>query len=440
MSHPTYVNGCFMTHRLFPDIAGSGAPRGNSGLFGLFDAESIALVRETVGKVTGLSVIVLDADGEEVTDSGATSSLCRRWRRDKFFSSLCKSSDKYGADHAFARQDRFVYFCPCGLVRAVIPMIVRGKYLGGFYIGQVRCDNAPQGTPRLERLLEPGGEAHVRGRQFREMLDATPTYDFSYFAYITETIAAVVSKIAAGESGKREKLAALEASAAALEERVHALERELDIRESALHHWKSRLNLEFLINGLNSVSSIAAIEDAPRAGEMCVLLADHLRHYLAGEKDFVRLREEIDMISGYLAMQKIRFGEALSFSVTVSEQAGKSRLPSRVLLPLVESAVLVGLASREEGFVLSLAATLEGSEVVIRIESNTPSASATDVALGSLPMQSGFDADGVSASLAIARARLRQLLGSRHDLRFADAPEDVFCVLRYVAPHMEGPA
>ena len=429
-----------MTHRLFPDIAASGAPHGNSGIFGLFDAESIALVRETVGKVTGLSVTVLDAVGGETTDVGTSSPFCRRWRRDKAFSSFCKSSDRYGADQAFARQDRFVYFCPCGLVRAVIPVIVRGKYLGGFYIGQVRCDNAPPDTPRLERLLESGGEGRVQSRQFREMLDSIPTYDFSYFTYITDTIAAAVGKIVAGESGKREKIAALEASAAALEERVRVLERELDIRENALHHWKSRLNLESLVNGLNSVSSLAAIEDAPRAGELCVLLADHLRHYLAGEKDFVPLWEEVDMISGYLAMQKIRFGEALSFSVTVSEQAGKSRLPSRVLLPFVESAVLIGLASRESGFALSLTAILEGNEVVIRIEGNVPASSAMSMAHGSLPTQSGFDADGVAASLAAARARLRQLLGSRHDLRFADTPESAACVLRYIPPHMEGPA
>ena len=428
-----------MTYSLFPDIAGSGAPHGNFGLFGLFDVESIALVRETVGKVTGLTVTVLDADGGETTDSGTSSPFCRRWRRDKSFSSLCKSSDKYGADQAFARQDRFVYFCPCGLVRAVIPVIVRGKYLGGFYIGQVRCDNAPQTTPRLERLLESSGEGQAKGRQFREMLDAIPTYDFSYFTYITDTIAAAVGKIVAAESGKREKVAALEASTVALEERVRVLERELDIRESALHHWKSRLNLEFLVNGLNSVSSLAAIEDAPRAGEMCVLLADHLRHYLAGEKDFVPLREEIDMVSGYLAMQKIRFGEALSFSVAVSEQAGKSRLPSRVLLPFVESAVLIGLASREEGFALSLTAIFEGSEVVIRIEGNVPASPAMDMVHGVMPMQSGFDADGVAASLAAARARLRQLLGSRHDLRFADTPESAVCILRYLPPHMEGP-
>lgn len=429
-----------MTYRFSSTNVLSGSSPKGGALADLLDAEIITLVQETVGKITGLALTILDADGREIVESVNSSPLCRRRRRDMTASSICASSDRYGADHAFARQDRFVYFCPCGLVRAVIPVIARGRYLGGFFVGQVWCDNAPESVPRLERLLQENGKEQPGGWQFRELRDATPTYDFSYFSYITDTLAKVVDTVSVREVAHRTRTGALEAEKGGLEERVRQLERELHIRESTLNHWKSRLNLEFMLNGLNSIASLAVLDDAPRVNEMCILFAEHLRHYLTREDDFVPLRDEAGILSGYLAMQKIRFGEALSCTVDVPEQVGKCRIPSQVLVPLVESAVLIALAAREEGAVLAVSAGLEGNEVTVRIEINVPVSAEMGIMQGALPAQSGFDADGVATGLATARTRLRTLLGSRHDLRFVDTPKGSACLLRYTLPHLEGPA
>lgn len=427
-----------MTVPIFQNDAGSGSPWSDFGLLGLFDPETVLLIRETVGKITGLPLLVLDADGRELAGSAASSPLCRG-RRDKSFSPICSASDKYGADQAHARQEPFVYFCPCGLVRAVIPVIMRGRYLGGFYLGQVRCDNAPRSASRLERLLN-GADAAFAERHSGGMSDATPTYDFSYFVYITETLARIISKITGREAELRAAISALEAEKAAFENRVRLLERELDLRESTLNHWKSRLNLEFTVNGLNSIASLAVIEGAPRVNELCSLFADHLRHYIAVEKDFALLREEADMVANYLGMQRIRFGESLTYSIDVSEQAGRYRFPTRVLLPLVEYSLLAALAAREEGAVLTLAAGITGDVVSVRIGNNAPVAADSVSLREALPQQSGFDTDAVAASLAAARNRLRALLGSRFELRLTDSVEGSVWILRYVLPHQGDPA
>lgn len=398
----------------------------------MFDADIIILMQEITGKTTGLALTVLDTDGQAIVESVNASPWCRRRRRDTTAFSICAASDRYGADQAFARRTPFIYFCPCGLIRAIIPVIVRGRYLGGFYVGQVWCDNAPESTPRLERLLEENEKGRPGDWQFRELRETTPAYDFSYFSYIVDMLAKVVNIVSDREAVQHARIDALEAEKIRLEDRVRQLERELHIRESSLNHWKSRLNLEFMVNSLNSVASLAVLDDAPRTNEMCVLLADHLRHYITREKDFVLLGEEADMISSYLAMQKIRFGAALSYTVDVSEQAGKCRIPSQVLLPIVESAVLLGLAEREEGYMLTLTTGLENNEVTVRTEINAP------LSQGELPAQSGFDADGVAAGLATARARLKTLLGLQHELRCVDTRDGSAYVLRYTLPHLEG--
>ena len=427
-----------MPYRFLPEIPTAASLLKGGGLPDILDTEIISLVQETVGKITGLALAVMDADGREIVEAVNTSPLCRRRRHDKTVSSVCAASARYGADQAFALRGRFIYFCPCGLVRATIPVIVRGNYLGGFYIGQVWCDNAPESIPRLDHLLEKEGKGIPGDWQFRELRDVTPTYDFSYFSYITDMLAKVVDTVADRETARRVQLSALEAEKAGLEERVRQLERELHIRESALDHWKSRLNLEFMINGLNSVASLAVMDDAPRVNEMCVLFADHLRHYLARESDFSLLREEVDMVSGYLAMQKVRFGDALAYTIDVPEHAGKCRIPSRVLLPIVERAVLLGLAAREEGGLLTLSARLENDTMVVSVAVNVSMSEGEGLLQGALPTQSGLDTDGVAASFATARARLKILMGTRHDLRIVDTPDGSACILRYTLPHLEG--
>ncbi len=423
---------------LLPDRHVYGAVRPPSAIPGLFDERTLLLVQEVTGKVTGLSVIVLDAGGNPVPDQGTPSSLCRRLRRDKIFSPVCRSSDRYAVEQALAARGPFIHFCACGLIRAVIPLFAGGACQGFFSIGQVRCDNAPGTTPNLEYLSggEPGREA--RNRHFREMLDLTPTYDYGYFCYVTDTVATVVNAIAASTSAHESRTRELENDRAALEERVTRLERDLNVARSSLAHWKSRLNLDFLVNVLNSVASLAIIEDAPRTNEMCALFAEHLRHYLTAERNFVPLGDELEAASRYLAMQKIRFGDMLEYSINAAENVAPLRAPAQVLLPFVENALLNGLAGPEGPYTLSLAAAVEGDDVVIVLRDNAtalPPGLSPDAAG---PARGGAEAEAAANSLAVAKFRLETFFGRQHRVSATVTGEGTECAIRYFLPHVEG--
>lgn len=411
---------------------------GASDVLGLFGDRTLPLIQEVISRITGLSLFVLDASGTPVLEQGASSTLCRRLCRDKTFTGLCRSSAGYGSDHAFARRERFMYFCPCGLIRAVVPIIADGVYHGGVFLGQVRCDNAPDGTPNLERLLEGETGPGPRDRHFGELYDLTPTYDYAYLEYIADTVTTLINTIVARESeraaGAREK----EAAARALEERIQRLERDLNVRKSSLAHWKTRVNLNFFINTLSSIASLAAIEDAPRVNEMCILFADHLRHYLTSERDFAPLRAEIEAVARYLAMQKIRFGESLEYSLHVAENAAPRQAPTMVFLPFVENAVLNGLALMDEPYAFFLDAAVDGEDVIITLRDNAPSLPVGLVPESPMPAQSGFDADSVVSSLSVAKFRLENLFGRRHKIAVSSGDAGTECVIRYSLLPIEG--
>jgi ligand-binding sensor protein len=396
-------------------------------LLELFNESVLALIREATAKLTGLSLIVLDAQGHTLTEPAAAAPYCRRRRKNQTSSHICLSSDAYGADQSFARRDKFIYVCPCGLVRAVIPVIARNTYLGGFFIGQVQCDHVPENTPRMAQLPDPEETGNSSPQRARETLASTLAYDFSYFTYIVDILAAIIGKTAEKEAEHFARISEMETARTTLENRVKWLERELNIRESSLSYWKSRLNLDFFINTLSLVASLAVIEQAPRTNELCVLFAGHLRHCLTTEKDFSCVKDEFDLAGNYLAMQKIRYGELFSYSLALPDKVSLCRAPAYLLLPFVESAVARGIEANEDGYSLALSADMEDGEVIIRIAGNAANLSGDPGS--SVPVRNG--AGAADNGLSLARLRLEALFGGKSAVSFGSTPGGSECVIRY---------
>src|SRR6266852_2011097 len=123
---------------------------------------------------------------------------------------------------------------------------------------------------------------------------------------------------------------------------ARALESSVFARDAAL---KAQINPHVLFNSLNSISALTSI-DAARARDMCILLADFLRMTLGlGEKELVPLREELELLQRFLAIEKVRLGERLHVDVHVEAQAQTCMLPPLLLQPLVENAIIHGIAN-----------------------------------------------------------------------------------------------
>jgi two-component system, LytTR family, sensor histidine kinase AlgZ len=142
---------------------------------------------------------------------------------------------------------------------------------------------------------------------------------------------------------------ALIAQAASVEAQKRMLESSVRARDAELSALKAQINPHFLYNSLNSISALTSIDPA-RAREMCVLLADFLRMTLGlGEKPLIPLKEELDLLDRYCAIEKVRFGERLQVEKTVQEDATACLLPPLLLQPLFENAVVHGIAQLPEG-------------------------------------------------------------------------------------------
>jgi two-component system LytT family sensor kinase len=141
-------------------------------------------------------------------------------------------------------------------------------------------------------------------------------------------------------------------------------------REQQLAALKAQVNPHFLFNTLNSISATLK-EDPDQAREMIAKLAGLMRYALdSADRDRVSLREEIDFVRRYLALERHRFSDRLEATVDVelADDALETPVPPMVLQPLVENALRHGIAPSEEGGRVAVRVSENGNRIRVRVE------------------------------------------------------------------------
>ena len=157
-------------------------------------------------------------------------------------------------------------------------------------------------------------------------------------------------------------------------------------RDAELKALKAQVNPHFLFNSLNSISALTSVDPA-KAREMCILLAEFLRMTLGlGEKASVPLSEELAMLHRYLAIEKVRFGARLQIEEDLQPESKSAHLPPLLLQPLVENAVMHGIANLPDGGMVRLSGHNHNGRVLLAIE-NTFDPESTPARKGGLGLK-----------------------------------------------------
>lgn len=131
-----------------------------------------------------------------------------------------------------------------------------------------------------------------------------------------------------------------------------------DIQKSMeLQVMRSQLNPHFLFNCLNSIRALISIE--PRKAETGIgKLSNILRNILIfTRKESVPLKEELDFVKDYLALEKIRFEERLTYTIEVNPDLLSFHIPPLILQSMVENAIKHGISNRKHGGIVQIKIT-----------------------------------------------------------------------------------
>ncbi|MGH7538093.1 MAG: sensor histidine kinase, partial [Gemmatimonadales bacterium] len=182
------------------------------------------------------------------------------------------------------------------------------------------------------------------------------------------------------------------------------------LSEARLQALKTQLHPHFLFNALHTVGQLIRTGQDALAVQVTAGLGDLLRRVLdeAGTQE-VPLKQELELLRVYIAIEAIRFSDRLQVVVHADPDVLDARVPHLILQPLVENAIKHGIARRAAvGHVLIGARRINGSlYLVVRDDGSGMPVTAADQGVG----------------LSNTRARLRQLYGTAASVEVVNMPD-----------------
>jgi LytS/YehU family sensor histidine kinase len=207
---------------------------------------------------------------------------------------------------------------------------------------------------------------------------------------------------------------------------VAAAHLETRLVEARLQSLQRQLHPHFLFNTLHGISALMH-RDLAAADRMLALLGDLLRSSLRVNAQEISLKDELELLGKYVAIEQIRFQDRLTVSYDIPAETLDACVPSLVLQPLVENALDHGIAPNSGRGRLELYARRKGEQLWLEVRDD--GVGLREDALTA--MQKGI---GVSNT----RARLQWLYGAAHQFEFCRAGQRGLTV-RLVLPWREAP-
>ena len=121
--------------------------------------------------------------------------------------------------------------------------------------------------------------------------------------------------------------------------------------KAELYNLRSQINPHFLLNTLNNIYALTAI-DQERAQDAIQQLSKMLRHMLYDKQESsVALSEELQFLENYISLMKIRLSANVDVTFTHNVEVPGVRIAPLIFISLIENAFKHGVSPTEQSFV-----------------------------------------------------------------------------------------
>lgn len=145
---------------------------------------------------------------------------------------------------------------------------------------------------------------------------------------------------------------------------------ESSLHQAELETLRTRLNPHFLFNCLQNIAALTE-EDPKAASQMLARLGDLLRAALRSDGGpEIPLASEIALTKTYVNVEAVRFGDRLSVFFDIDAQTDRALVPTFLLQPLVENAILHGLQGVQRTGVISVRSQVKGDDLLLVVTDN----------------------------------------------------------------------
>ena len=145
------------------------------------------------------------------------------------------------------------------------------------------------------------------------------------------------------------------------------------IAASEMKALRSQLNAHFLYNSLNAIRLFVLQNDSDNAEKYLVKFARLMRFILDNSRqEWVSLASELNQLQLYIELEQLRFENSFDFSIQTDASLHKEdiSIPSMIIQPYIENAILHGIAHKKEKGLILLSLKPVNNHLECMVEDN----------------------------------------------------------------------
>jgi hypothetical protein len=151
--------------------------------------------------------------------------------------------------------------------------------------------------------------------------------------------------------------------------------------KTELSFLKSQINPHFLFNTLNSIYALS-VKKSDTAPESITKLSSIMRYVITeAMEDFVPLQKELNYISSYIDLEKLRLTSKVDLVYKVEGSLENKKIAPLIFIPFIENAFKYGVSTSETSFI-HIAIKSEGDQLMLSCINSKPRTKKEKTGLG----------------------------------------------------------
>lgn len=305
--------------------------------------EELLALQQLISDATGMANVIVNAQGKPVSELVGFCPFCCEMRKRRDGLTSCMASDAYGCVQGSIDLQSHLYLCHVGLLEIAVPIVVDGRYLGGFITGQVHCPDAPSEMIRVNRLTQSPTLALTAAE--KTLCRKIPTMGYAQCSALAKIIEKLISQFCQQVCLKPAKQGA----------------------KAQPHSSKARpeqpATRQMILDSLISAANLAIIEGAVETNAYLVQLSDFIKTAIFGDETYWTVEKETAHIADFLKLQGVRLGDKLQIDLQVPEELAFCQIPAGIWLAFMTHTTGPLLMA---GGSLRIEAAMTGDQIVLR--------------------------------------------------------------------------
>ena len=382
------------------------------GLSDLVSVTTMQTIQDKFAAAVGLGVLAIKEDGEVLTEPTGLPRFCQYVRSSCQRAPTCRAfSDETGrAAHGVGRP--MIFNCCIGVVCVAVPLVAGSELKGHMVCGFVNL--AEPNDRRLAMVRQKALHLGLDPDRLQALYGEIEVVLQAQMMTAADSLASIANSIVSLSMREMERSMESKHVAEMLQKLQQVSRLEKALQEAELRAMEARIKPHFLFNALNTIAATVS-EGGREAEEIVYSLSDFLRFSLRHREPTATLSEELTCLRNYMNIQHARFGEDLQCRVVCAPGTEHLVVPSMILQPLAENAIVHGLTPRGYRGVITTAARVRSGRLIITVADSGVGLD-SDRSLD-LPLQTDESEDGPGIGLRYVKMKLQQVF--EDDYRFA---------------------